>query len=106
VDGVAKRLCFRETSRLSFEPPDFDRFPALRLGYEAARAGGGAGAVLNAANEAAVERFRAREIPFGMIADLCADVLTRRPDIEDPTLAQLLECDQWARREAQACIHS
>jgi len=106
VDGVAKRLCFRETSRLSFEPPDFDRFPALRLGYEAARAGGAAGAVLNAANEAAVERFRAREIPFGMIAELCADVLSRRQDIEDPTLAQLLECDQWARREAQACIHS
>lgn len=55
-DGPADRMDFTTSWSLDFEPPDLDRFPALQLGYEAARAGGTAGAVLNAANEAAVAR--------------------------------------------------
>src|SRR5262245_5884893 len=57
TDGVCQRLDWRQKFQLEFEPPDFERFPALRLGIEVAARGGTCGAVLNAANEAAVERF-------------------------------------------------
>ncbi len=59
VAGPAKRLDWRTLSALHFEQPDRETFPALDLGFEVAAAGGTCGAVLNAANEAAVERFLA-----------------------------------------------
>ena len=65
--GVAP-LDFVSTSRLDFEAPDFERFPCLRLGFEAARAGGTAPAVLNAANEVAVDAFLNRRLRFTAIA--------------------------------------
>lgn len=89
---------------MNFEPPDPERFPALRLGHEAAQRGGTAGAVLNAANEAAVERFRAGTIPFGEIIRLTERVLRRYPGVDEPTLAQLMEADAWARAEVDGCI--
>jgi 1-deoxy-D-xylulose-5-phosphate reductoisomerase len=101
--GLTAPLRWGEVGVLHFEPPDFERFPALRLGYEAARRGGTSGAALNAANEAAVASFRRGEIRFGRIAELTADVLRRHRWIERPTLAQLLECDAWARKEIEAC---
>lgn len=100
--GPAAVLDWRSVRTLNFEPPDLERFPALRLGHEAARRGGAAGAVLNAANEAAVERFRAGEIPFGRIAWLTQEVLRRHEDIAEPTLSQLLAADRWARQEVCA----
>jgi 1-deoxy-D-xylulose-5-phosphate reductoisomerase len=102
--GVAAPLSWAEARTLRFEPPDAVRFPALRLGYAAARAGETSGALLNAANEAAVEKFRRGEIPFGRIASLCEEVLGRRRPIREPTLDDLLECDAWARREVDECI--
>jgi 1-deoxy-D-xylulose-5-phosphate reductoisomerase len=103
VAGVADRLDWSQARCLTFEPPDFERFPALRLGYEAIRQGGCAGAVLNAANEAAVERFRAGAIRFGRIAEVTGQVFSRRRALARPTLAQLLECDRWARQEVLSC---
>jgi 1-deoxy-D-xylulose-5-phosphate reductoisomerase len=103
VSGLAEPLRWDEIRTLSFEPPDFARFPALWLGYEAARRGGTSGAVLNAANEAAVTCFRKGEIGFGQIAALAEQVLRRHRRIEKPTLEQLLECDAWARQEVDAC---
>ncbi len=64
VSGPARRLNWRELSAWRFEQPDHETFPALQLGYEVARRGGTCGAVLNAANEAAVERFLAGELAF------------------------------------------
>src|SRR5262249_49695759 len=61
----AKRLDLTQSLRLDFEPPDDERFPAVRLGREVAAAGGSAGAVLNAANEEAVASFLAGKLPFG-----------------------------------------
>lgn len=103
LPGPAAPLRWCEVRRLSFESPDFARFPALRLGYEAARRGGSCGAVLNAANEAAVEYFRRGQIRFGRIAELTAEIFERHRPIPQPTLEQLQECDAWARREVQAC---
>src|SRR5262249_50241176 len=62
--GPARRLPWRELSAWHFEQPDVETFPALALGYEVARKGGTCGAVLNAANEAAVGRFLAGEMRF------------------------------------------
>ena len=87
-------------STLTFEAPDTDRFPSLSLGFEAARLGGLAGAVLNAANEVVVQRFLDRDISFPDIPRICAQVLGSMKQIEEPTLDQLLAADLWAREEA------
>lgn len=102
--GVARRLDFAALRRLNFEPPDFERFPALKMGFEAAKAGGTAGAVLNAANEAAVEAFQQRRIPFGHIVELTRRVLDRHTVVSRPDLDTLLEADRWARREVAECL--
>ena len=82
-----------------FEPPDPERFPALGLGLEVARAGGTAGAVLNAANEAAVARFLAGEFSFPDIARCGRAVLDSHDYDPAPSLAGLLAADRWARQE-------
>ncbi len=103
VSGIADALDWSQARCLNFEPPDFERFPALRLGYEAAQNGGTAGAVLNAANEIAVERFRRGEIDFGQIVEFTELALTRYAHEEHPTLDALLEADAWARTEVSRC---
>jgi len=100
----ARRLDLTEALRLDFEPPDEDRFPALKLGREVAAAGGTAGAVLNAANEAAVASFLAGELPFVEIVPACRAVLESHSFVAEPTLAELLELDAWARQEIQRWI--
>ncbi|QOJ16064.1 MAG: 1-deoxy-D-xylulose-5-phosphate reductoisomerase [Planctomycetia bacterium] len=103
VAGVATSLSWSAARSLNFEPADPQRFPALALGFDAARRGGTCGAVLNAANEVAVELFRAGKIRFGEIGRLTARVLGRHQSIESPTLKQLTAADQWARQELQGC---
>jgi 1-deoxy-D-xylulose-5-phosphate reductoisomerase len=88
---------------LNFEEPDGMRFPALELGFRAARLGGTAGAVLNAANEVAVDAFLKGELPFQRIASTAAAALDRMVPIADPTLEQVLAADRAARTEAIAC---
>jgi len=100
----AKKLDLTESLRLDFEPPDEDRFPALRLGREVATAGGTAGAVMNAANEAAVASFLAGELPFTEIVPACRAALESHHFVADPTLDELLELDAWARQEIQRWI--
>ena len=95
--ACGQRLDLAGLRRMHFEPPDTERFPALRLGFEAARARGTAGAVLNAANEAAVEAFRAGRIGFTGIVAQAEAVVRRHTVIPEPTLEQLLEADRWAR---------
>jgi 1-deoxy-D-xylulose-5-phosphate reductoisomerase len=100
----AKKLDLTESLRLEFEPPDDERFPALRLGREVAAAGGTAGAVMNAANEAAVASFLAGEMPFTEIVPACRAVLDSHNFVADPTLDELLQLDAWARQEIQRWI--
>ncbi|MCA9230479.1 MAG: 1-deoxy-D-xylulose-5-phosphate reductoisomerase [Planctomycetales bacterium] len=99
VAGVADRLDWSRAFSLDFEPADFDRFPALALGFECARAGGTSGAVLNAANEAAVGAFLAGELHFTEIVPACRSVLQSHSFETEPTLDQLLAVDRWAREE-------
>ncbi|MSR47435.1 MAG: 1-deoxy-D-xylulose-5-phosphate reductoisomerase [Planctomycetes bacterium] len=88
---------------LTFEEPDLGRFPGLALGFRAAREGGTAGAVLNAANEVAVAAFLAGELPFDRIAPAVEAALDHVPHVAEPTLEQVLAADQAARAEATAC---
>lgn len=88
---------------LTLEPADLDRFPALGLGFEVARSGGTAGAVVNAANEVAVGLFLAGEIRFTDIVSVCRNVLENHNFDAHPTLTQLLDLDHWARTEADRC---
>jgi 1-deoxy-D-xylulose-5-phosphate reductoisomerase len=90
---------FSAALRLEFEPPDHQRFPALELGYEVARVGGTAGAVLNAANEAAVALFLQGQLSFTEIVPACRTVLENHNYDPSPTLEQLLELDAWGRKE-------
>jgi 1-deoxy-D-xylulose-5-phosphate reductoisomerase len=97
--GVAERLDWASRWRLDFEPADTELCPALALGYECARSGGTSGAVLNAANEAAVEAFLQGELHFTEIVPACRSVLESHHFESEPTLEQLEDLDQWARRE-------
>lgn len=106
VSGLGAPLDWSQARSLHFEPPDFDRFPALRLGYQAAADGSTGGAVLNAANEVAVERFRSGAIPFGRIASATAEVYRRHNLAAQPALDDLLAADAWAREEMDRCIRS
>jgi 1-deoxy-D-xylulose-5-phosphate reductoisomerase len=99
TEGPARTFDFTRPMTLEFEPPDVERFPAVRLGHEAAARGGTAGAVLNAANEAAVGRFLAGGLRFTDIAEACSRVLDGHPFEAEPTLDEILRLDSWARQE-------
>ena len=102
-DCLAPRLDFHALERLNFAKPDLERFPALRLGYDVAARGGTCGAVLNAANEAAVELFRQGSIGFRDIARQTERVLLEHEFKPDPDLGELLKADRWARNEVVRC---
>lgn len=85
---------------LTFEEPDLDRFPALELARKAGEAGGTLPAVLNAANEVAVEAFVNRKISFPQISDIVRRAIERHQVVSHPTLEQILAADTWARQEA------
>ncbi|GIW92383.1 MAG: 1-deoxy-D-xylulose 5-phosphate reductoisomerase [Pirellulaceae bacterium] len=95
----AAKLDFGQLHELTFQAPDFDRFPALALGYEVARRGGTAGAVLNAANEAAVAAFLEGRIKLTDIPAICRSVLDAHVFDANPTIETLVRLDAWARQE-------
>jgi len=104
VPGPARRLSWAALGTWNFEQPDLETFPALQLGYEVARRGGTCGAVLNAANEEAVSRFLAGELPFLDIPRVCKDVLANHHYSARPGLADLAAADRWARQEVARWI--
>jgi 1-deoxy-D-xylulose-5-phosphate reductoisomerase len=101
AEGNVKRLNLAEIRTLTFQEPDLEKFPSLRLGWRAAEAGGTMGAVLNAANEVAVDRFVKREIPFLRIFEIVKEVMDRHTLVARPTLEDVLQADAWARQEAR-----
>ena len=97
--GPATRFDWNLDQQLNFERPDFDRFPALGLGLEVARAGGSAGTVLNAANEAAVAGFLDGQLAFSEIVPACQSILNQHNYEANPDLQRLMALDAWAREE-------
>jgi 1-deoxy-D-xylulose-5-phosphate reductoisomerase len=101
---LSRRLDLLEIGALTFERPDEDRFPALRLAREVMRDGGGASIVLNAANEVAVAAFLAGRIHFGDIAGVAERLLDTMTDRAPLTISEVLEQDRAARRAAEDLI--
>lgn len=101
VSGVGKPLAFASSPRLDLETPDPTRFPALRLAYDVVRAGGTSGAILNAANELAVNAFlnpaRGNDIPFGAVVDVVAECLASLGTSTVRSLADVMDADRRAR---------
>jgi 1-deoxy-D-xylulose-5-phosphate reductoisomerase len=85
---------------LTFEEPDLERFPSLQLARKAGEAGGTLPAVLNAANEMAVEAFVNRRINFPQISESVRRTMDKHKVVSHPTLDQILEADTWARHES------
>ena len=104
IDSGVGDLDFDALSALTFQKPDFDRFPCLKLAYEAMNAGGAAPCVLNAANEAAVAAFLDGQIKFTDIAKTVAHCLAQ--DFSDGlgNIENLLAQDAVTRRQAQEFI--
>jgi 1-deoxy-D-xylulose 5-phosphate reductoisomerase (EC 1.1.1.267) len=86
---------------LTFRAPDHRKYPCLQLAYAAGRAGGTLPAVLNAANEAAVNLFLQERIRFLDIPRLLEQVCERHQVIANPTLEDILEVDAWARQQVE-----
>ena len=101
VLGPCPRLDLSRPTALTFEPPDRETFPCLDLGFEVMRRGGTAGAALNAANEAAVERFLGGSIGFNDIPRACRAALDHHTFDARPALGDLWTVDAQARREVR-----
>lgn len=97
-------LNLAELRSFNFEKPDARRFPCLELGYEAARAGGSMPAVLNAANEIAVENFLGHKISFTQIPAIIEKAMSRHRALKNPSIESLVEADAWARDYAKELI--
>jgi 1-deoxy-D-xylulose-5-phosphate reductoisomerase len=91
---------FAKLGNLTFEEPDAERFPALKLARRAGEVGGTLPAVLNAANEVAVEAFVNRKINFPQITETVRRTMDAHKVVLHATLEQIMEADAWARREA------
>jgi 1-deoxy-D-xylulose-5-phosphate reductoisomerase len=98
--GVAAFDIFK-LKQFTFEAPDFLRFPCLKLAYDALHAGGSAPAVLNAANEIAVQAFLDRRLPFTGIERTVARTLDAVATMPVSCLEDVLEADTRARERAQ-----
>jgi 1-deoxy-D-xylulose-5-phosphate reductoisomerase len=90
-----------QLGNLSFYPPDAEKFPCLRLAYEACRVGSTLPAVLNAANEVAVEAFLEGRIGFMDISTIIEESMSRHTPAGEATLEAILQADNWARRVAR-----
>ena len=104
IDSGVSGLDFSVPLRLDFEPPDFGWAPCLRLGYEAARAGGTLPTVLNAANEVVVAAFLDRRATFNAIPRVVEETLSRSVQREADTLDTILDEDAAAREIATALV--
>ena len=94
------RLDWEQARTWTFLPPDFEKFPLLRMAYQAHEAGGTAACTLNAADEIAVDAFLRGAISFPAIASVVAETLARVPSTEARSVAEILECDARSRAVA------
>jgi 1-deoxy-D-xylulose-5-phosphate reductoisomerase len=98
-----KRLNLEEIATLHFEKMDFDRFPCLRMAYEAGKAGGSMPTVLNAANEEAVQLFLDGSISFLQIEEKIEKALQTHERIHNPDLSAILSIDEETRKYVRSC---
>ena len=104
IESGVSPLDLAASADLVFERPDFERFPCLKLAFDALKAGGGTPAVLNAANEIAVAAFLEHRLGFRAIADVIARTLEQLPDRPADTLEQVFSADAEARAVATRIV--
>jgi 1-deoxy-D-xylulose-5-phosphate reductoisomerase len=102
ANSPVSRLDLTRTGKLHFEKPDRRKFPCVDLAYEAGKKGGTYPAVLNAANEVAVNRFLKEEISFNHIPRIIEKTLRKYRPLTNGTLDGILRADRWARETASA----
>lgn len=95
---------FAGIGTFTFQKPDLEKFPCLALAYTACETGETLPAVLNAANEIAVEAFLGNRISFVKIPDLISETMDRHNVVTNPTLTDIIEADGWARKIAGELI--
>ena len=100
IDRPEPSLDLVKIGALEFLEPDFERFPSLKLAYDAGKIGGTMPAVLNAANEVVVEAFREEKVKFTDMPEIIERVLSSHQPKLSPSLGEILEADSWARDEA------
>jgi len=98
------RIDWTEARSWTFSPPDQKKFPALRLAYQALRAGGSAACTLNAADEIAVEAFLAEQISFPAIAAVVEETLDRVPVRQAASVQEILDIDEQSRSTARKIV--
>ncbi len=104
ADAPVPRLDWSQAARWSFDPPDFKKFPLLKLAYQAQETGGSATCTLNAADEVAVEAFLAGRISYPGIAAIIAETLERVPVREARSVGEVLEIDRESRAAARGIM--
>jgi 1-deoxy-D-xylulose-5-phosphate reductoisomerase len=104
VAGRVDRMDWTKGASYDFAAPDLERFPSLRMGMDVVRQGGTSGAVLNAANEIAVQALQAGQIRLGMIYQVVERTMQSHRFQPTPSLDDLLEADRWARDHAAGLI--
>jgi 1-deoxy-D-xylulose-5-phosphate reductoisomerase len=103
-DAPVARMDWRQVRQLDFYPPDFGKFPLLRLAYQAQRTGGSATCTLNAADEVAVAAFLNEQILYPAIAEVVEDTLNRVPVREPASIGEVLEIDRESREVAREVV--
>ena len=104
IDSGVAPIDLAQIGRLDFRRPDFQQFPCLKLAFDALEAGGSAAALMNAANEIAVDAFLERQIGFRQINQVIANVMSSLPADAVDNLDDLLEQDRRARSLARSLL--
>jgi 1-deoxy-D-xylulose-5-phosphate reductoisomerase len=103
IDAGVERLDLASVGKLEFTAPDFERFPCLKLGFDALSAGGSAPGALNAANEVAVAAFLEERLRYTDIPHVCEETLARMDVTPLDDLQAVIACDAMARQLAREC---
>ena len=104
-EGIkSKSFSFAEIARLDFEKPDYEKFPTVKLAYEAGKTGGTATACLNAANEEAVFAFLEGKIKLFQIFEITKKIFDEHKVIQNPTIDEIFAIDEAVRVEARKII--
>src|SRR5512133_2514925 len=104
AEAPVPKIDWAEARKWEFLPPDFDKFPLLKLAYQCQEAGGSATCTLNAADEIAVEAFLEGRIGFCSIGELVAETLERVPNRQPRTIHDILETDKESRSVARELV--
>jgi 1-deoxy-D-xylulose-5-phosphate reductoisomerase len=105
-EAPVPKIDWAQARTWEFLPPDFDKFPLLRLAYECQKAGGSATCTLNAADEIAVEAFLQEAIGFSSIYEVVSETLSRMPVRNPRTIGDILEIDRESRTLARELVNS